>query len=95
MEARQRAPLEGEVKDEIEAEAGMPREESAIQRELGLRYVDHLKDQFLGIGLPDCDGVRVSADRGSNHVGRRGGYRGRGVRGEHLRGSDVDCNVDH
>ena len=33
-ELRQRAPLEGEVKDEIEAEAGMPREESAIQRDL-------------------------------------------------------------
>ena len=57
-ELRQRAPLEGEVKDEIEAEAGMPREESAIQRELGLRYVRQLNDQFLpevmrllGLGL--------------------------------------------
>ena len=52
MEAlRQRAPLEGEVKDETEAEAGMPREESAIQRDL-VRYVDHLNDQFR-TGLPE------------------------------------------
>ena len=47
QELRQRAPLEAEAKDEIEAEAGMPREESAIQRELGLRYVRQLNDQFL------------------------------------------------
>ena len=65
---RQRAPLEDEVKDEIEAEAGMPREESAIQRELGLRYVRQLTDQFL----PEVMRLLEVADRGSNHLGRRG-----------------------
>ena len=49
MEAlRQRAPLEGEVKDEIDAEAGTPREESAIQRDL-VRYVDDFTDNFAGL----------------------------------------------
>ena len=48
MELRQRAPLHGEVKGEVDdAEDGNPREESAIQRELGLRYVRQLNDQFL------------------------------------------------
>ena len=40
---RQRAPLEGEVKGEIEAEAGMPREDDRIQR----LDVDHFNDEFL------------------------------------------------
>ena len=43
MELRQRAPLEGEVKGETEAEAGMPREDDRIQR----LDVDHFNDEFL------------------------------------------------
>ena len=39
----QRAPLEGEVKGEMEAEAGMPREDDGIQRP----DVEHINDEFL------------------------------------------------
>ena len=55
-ELRQRAPLEGEVKGELDAEDGAPRE----QRQDLMRWIDHLNDGVTQVAkLLEADGDAV------------------------------------